>query len=278
MKKVICILALASICIAVVPGLSWRVAAAGVVPPLVQMHRRGTAHPVAFQWTAALDRSTGIATSTETSVLRGLQNSNNANKMFEQWVKMLFGSYPTWLVKSSVSFGLLRAVPFYEENDRKVVVGTSIEDALFRVSLLTFGLPQFSKITRNPSRATTTTAEKLNKSDETWNPSTAKITEYRVDIPVIGGLMAYSKKNPNMPRGSLRFSLEQECTPNNTTTENNTAAHDIRMVTSITNGYHPSISGPAPVGFVRYCTYKSTQSLVHAYVMWRFHKRCASEK
>eukprot|EP00550_Attheya_septentrionalis_P002088 CAMPEP_0198291776 /NCGR_PEP_ID=MMETSP1449-20131203/9190_1 /TAXON_ID=420275 /ORGANISM="Attheya septentrionalis, Strain CCMP2084" /LENGTH=246 /DNA_ID=CAMNT_0043990457 /DNA_START=382 /DNA_END=1119 /DNA_ORIENTATION=- len=246
--------------------MSWRVAAAGVVPPLVQMHRRG-AHSAAFQWTAALDRSTGIATSTETSVLRGLQNGKNANKMFEQWVKILFGSYPTWLAESSVSFGLLRAVPFYEGNDRKVVVGTSIEDALFRVSLLTFGLPQFSKITRNPSRATTTTAEKL-KSDKACNPSTAKITEYRVDIPVIGGVMAYSKKNPNMPRGSLRFSLEKECTPNTTTTQNNTAAHDIRMVTSITNGYHPSISGPAPVGFVRYSTYKSTQSLVHAYVMW----------
>ena len=137
---------------------------------------------------------------------------------------------------------------------------------------MTFGIPQFSKITRNPSNATTT-VEKL-KSEETCHPSTRKITEYRVDIPVIGGLLAYSKKNPKMPCGSLRFSFENECTPN-TTTPN--TPHDIRMVTSITNGYHPSISGPAPVGFVRYCTYKSTQSLVHAYVMWRFHKRCASK-
>mmetsp|Transcript_18995 Transcript_18995/g.31503 ORF Transcript_18995/g.31503 Transcript_18995/m.31503 type:complete len:201 (+) Transcript_18995:16-618(+) len=76
-------------------------------------------------------------------------------------------------------------------------------------------------------------------------------------IPINGGILARSDDGRNY--GGLSFSLRQE--------------GEI-METAIYHGYRPTIAGKAPVSCVRAWTYRSTQSLLHAYVMWRFHGYC----
>lgn len=75
-------------------------------------------------------------------------------------------------------------------------------------------------------------------------------------LPIIGGLLALPDKRNRY--GSLVFSLE----------------NNSRMATSIGHGYRPALAGSPPVNMLRAWMYRSTQTVVHAYVMWRFHKYC----
>jgi hypothetical protein len=76
-------------------------------------------------------------------------------------------------------------------------------------------------------------------------------------LPITGGIMALSDDGRNY--GSLVFSIIQE---------------GKMMETEIDHGYRPTIAGKAPVSYFRAWTYRSSQSLLHAYVMWRFHGYC----
>ena len=68
-----------------------------------------------FRWRAALDRKTGEATATEISTPR--QRSNRAGDQYvpitscscdDKFLIDLLKSYPVWLSRRSVSFGVLR--------------------------------------------------------------------------------------------------------------------------------------------------------------------------
>lgn len=203
-----------------------------------------------FSWTASLDASTGTASSCEISAIppacklhRSLEACKN-NKQIVSIAESLFPSYPTWLARLSVTFGLLRAVPLEKGG------GTSLRDSLVGSNLLTFGRP-----------CKTTVAV------QRW--SQYKTTRYTVTLPVIGGLLAYYPSSSSKKKGecgALTFSVvKMQATKHKST---------FSLETEIANGYRPAIAGGAPVPWLRKLTYRSTQSLVHAYVMWRFHRQC----
>jgi len=85
-----------------------------------------------------------------------------------------------------------------------------------------------------------------------------------VEIPIVGGLLANADPSEE-DRGCLRFTWLRTETHRERTGE-------IVLVTEIAGGYRPSLAGntlPAPLW--RKAMYCSTQRMVHAYVMWRFH-------
>ena len=164
-----------------------------------------------FRWSASIDLPTGVAVSKEVSTIPPgcqLRKGKSPNK--------IFASYPSWLSKCRVTFGILKT--------RDVKGEKWIKDRLFGYDILGFGKP---KVRNNCS----------------------------VSIPIVGGLMALPSKDGAY--GSLVFEL-----------------HSDELETRVAYGYRPSIAGAAPVSRLRAWTYQSTQSLLHAYVMWRFHFYC----
>lgn len=192
-----------------------------------------------FRWIASIDRTTGIAASRETSILPAscnLRRAFDSSRAPSKLVEDMFRQYPTWLAGWRVTFGCLRATPVNEEARHKQEI--PIRDALFGVTLLSFdgqGKLQRRRVKRQ--------------------------TEYNMVIPIVGGLMTLP--TPKGSCGGLSFSLIT-----------NTDRDMLTLETSIVGGYRPTIVGPAPVSRFRASVYRSTQSLVHAYIMWRFHHFC----
>mmetsp|Transcript_14348 Transcript_14348/g.19982 ORF Transcript_14348/g.19982 Transcript_14348/m.19982 type:complete len:236 (-) Transcript_14348:75-782(-) len=195
--------------------------------------------PKGFHWSASLDRPTGIATSIETScVLKGnpLHRTLSQVKPKQQLnsVRKYFEAYPFWVGRPAVTFGLLRTV---QEKGNEV---TSIQDVLFGINLLSFGRPQ-SRVQKDPG----THSKRLT-----------------VTLPIAGGLLAWKNNNRHdIDLGCLLFSLVLKPDRN-------------FFIETEISGYHPAIAGGPPVSKIRKWTYRSTQSYVHAYVMWRFHNYC----
>ena len=163
---------------------------------------------VNYRWTASIERSTGIATSREVS---------KAPHPLTQ-VQKTFASYPEWIAKPRVTFGILTA-------KQKGDGSTAMQVRLCRLEVLIFG--------KHTCKGKNT-----------------------IILPITGGLLA--RPNECKEYGSLVFSLRDE--------------HIVE--TGIDHGYRPSIAGRPPVSNLRAWTYRSTQSLMHAYVMWRFHNYC----
>jgi hypothetical protein len=166
-----------------------------------------------YAWTASIDRVTGIATSREVSTVPKPLRNHIAT----------FSSYPTWLAKPSVTFGLLDAKKNTTNGATMICV------RYFGSELLTFG----QAVIRDKNT---------------------------VELPIRGGLLAQinAKKRQH---GSLIFRQTKN-----------------QMIeTQIQYGYRPSILGPAPVPLWRGLAYGGSQSVIHAYVMWRFHRFCYSE-
>ena len=140
----------------------------------------------------------------------------------------------------------------------------SINDSLFGLNLLCFGIPR--------SSVTTAITNGGNRR-----------RSIQVDFPVIGGLLdgkrqAQATVSPIKisEHGRIRFVVEQEevkiqDTCKEKSRRSQTLWSNLRIESSICGGYCPAISGGAPVNALRKVAYLSSQSLVHAYVMWRFH-------
>lgn len=240
-----------------------------------------------FCWSAALDRKTGEATATEISTPR--RRSNRAGDQYvpitscscdDKFLIDLLKSYPVWLSRRSVSFGVLRTSVLSKQRDvtctridrtrppngieaqQVAAIGMSINDSLFGLNLLCFGIP----------RSTVTTA-KTNGGN--------RRRSIQVDFPVIGGLLdgkrqaqAATSTNDISEHGRIRFVVEQEevkIQDIEKAQQSQKIWSNLRIESSISDGYCPAISGGAPVNAIRKVAYLSSQSLVHAYVMWRFH-------
>ena len=174
-----------------------------------------------FRWRAALDRKTGEATATEISTPR--QRSKRAGAQYAQITSCdekplidLLKSYPVWLSRPSVSFGVLRTSELSKPRDvartrinqtralngieaqQGSASGISINDSLFGLNLLCFENPQ-----------STVTAVKANGSN--------RRRSIQVDFPVVGGLLdgkrqglAATSTNDISEHGCIRFVVEQE--------------------------------------------------------------------
>lgn len=211
----------------------------------------------AYAWEAAVDRESGIATAKETGTVptssrlyKSLNSTSDRDLL--RFTENLFSPYPTWLVRFPVTLGVLKATP-----DKKG--GFEIRDRLFGVNIISFGKTRGQRF----SFQTNT------------NRGHTKSSQCTLSLPITGGLLTLSdpsKKNGGN-RGSLLFTL--------TKSREVGAAADLdephETVCSITTtiaGFRPSIAGSAPVNILRKWTYLSTQSIVHANVMWRFRRRC----
>ena len=239
-----------------------------------------------FCWRAALDQKTGEATATEISTPRRRSNRAGAQHLprtscDDKSLIDLLKSYPVWLSRPSVSFGILRTRELSKPRDvtrtridqtrslngieaqQGSVSGISISDSLFGLNLLCFGNPQ-----------STVTAMKANGGN--------RRRSIQVDFPVIGGLLdgkrqAEAAVSPIKisEHGCIRFVIEQEevkMQDEEKAQRSQAFWSNVRIESSICDGYCPAISGDAPVNPTRKVAYLSSQSLVHAYVMWRFHR------
>lgn len=192
----------------------------------VQLFRRNDS----FTWEASVDRTTGIASSKETSF-----KSLRDEKEFP--AKRIFHLYPTWLCRFPVSFGLLRSV----QTSRG---GVCIRDRFFGRDLLIFG-PAKSRLV-----------------SVAFQEGIVHNT-YAIEWPITGGLLSIPA-----PRAALVFCLFTTHGQNGRTSS---------IVTRV-SGYRPALTGQPPVSRIRSAVYVSTQSLIHAGVMWRFHRYCWSNR
>jgi hypothetical protein len=211
-----------------------------------------------YTWEASVDRESGIATSKETGTIptgSRLYKSINttSDRDLLHFTENLFSPYPTWLVKFPVTLGLLKATP-----DKKG--GFEIRDRLFGANLISFGRTQGQRFSFQTSTKRGTT----------------KTSQCSLSLPITGGLLTLPA-DPSKPnggnRGSLLFTLTKSREVG-ATADSDEPLETVCSITTTIGGYRPSIAGSAPVNVFRKWTYLSTQSIVHANIMWRYRRRC----
>ena len=236
-----------------------------------------------FRWNASLDRITGEATATETSIPRRPRRAASPkyapSVCDEKSLIELLKAYPAWLSKPSVSFGLLRTSTLSEADDvsrnridrsraaqTDSASGVSI-NSLFGLNLLCFGEPRVSIMKSKAS-------------------DSGRCRSFQADFPVIGGLLdgkrdaTYSSSKNTNEHGCIRFVVEQEEIRDGVgdgKQRDRRCWRIVRLESCICDGYHPAIAGAVPVNPIRKAAYLSSQSLIHAYVMWRFHGMVLTE-
>jgi hypothetical protein len=244
--------------------LSWTVASSARVGPV-------RLPGGSYRWEAALDRPTGTATSREISAvpagsrlheaaIRAACNGGGGGGALDVMAERLFSDYPAWLCRPSVTFGLLRAVETVEG-------GTELRSRPFGIKFLEFGKA------RSLGRVSVGTAPAAG------DGGTERTSRCAIRIPITGGLLALPGPNNNEKRkdrgcgGALSFALRTKQTVKRSDeTEGSTLRCSI--VTGIA-GYRPAIAGrAAPTGRLRAAVYLGTQSFLHGYIMWRFHRHC----
>lgn len=243
-----------------IPNLALQVAAATPAPYFSLGPIRLWPGKHAFSWEASVDSSTGIATSREVSIVpprsflqRQFQNTPateiGEREVWTQIVQRLQG-YPQWLVRGAVTFGLFRAVPGYNNNN-----SYSLQDRFLGINFLTFGPPQSQRF----SMFKTVPIQDYNGATRMMP---ARVGDCIITLPIQGGLLALQKPN-RRDKACLRFTLQH-----------NAGSQETKLITEI-RGYSPMLVGrKEPVPFYRKWGYLSTQSLIHANAMWRFHRYC----
>jgi hypothetical protein len=212
--------------------------------------------PRGFSWTASSNRATGLASSKESSrcSLRNKQQLQQQqewykNALYEQRLHAsthdLVSSWCQFLCKGSVSLGLFQRRTLSRESTVSLNVGEksfelSRRDDEYASSMcprwMSFSLLTFGKARRMPL---------------SWNGW---------DIPFEGGLLSLENSNTK-ERGKLIFEMMRD--------EDDESV--VRLQTQVVD-YTPRLGGQAPVPVLRQWVYLHSQSCVHAYVTWRFHR------
>ena len=229
-----------------------------LISPVVRASNVSTIGPIrllpkkgSFAWKATVDRATGLASSQESSrvpqrstLFRILDQHDTVRKLS----KDLFSDYPSWLCRFHVTFGFLKAVQSNENGSYE------IQDRIFGIRLLTFGKARTRALTRK------TVQRKNNESPKQLSTST-------VTLPITGGLL--SRTVPRKSKSAMVFTLTALRSMESSTLP----LQSCRIVTEL-SGFRPLLAGEAPIRPFRACLYLSTQSIIHAHVMWRLHRRC----
>jgi hypothetical protein len=258
-----------------------------------------------YHWTASLNRETGLASSTETSsfLLPSVRTTSSKSATFmidrvsalwkgrhcERKIRSLskdfVATWPAFLCKPSVTFGLFRTVRTSDpcsllsshkdtrsgkelprpKPDSSESCVTTLQPRFLpcQLSVLNFG-PAMAR----PFRQSTGLPA---------SPSCNKnvlILGYW-EIPLKGGLLALPSQHRQTLSvcefGKLTFAIVKRrgsCNPN---LSKNQVNHHLYEVTTHIVDYTPWLTGPPPVDWLRKQLYLHTQSYVHAYTMWRFH-------
>lgn len=200
-----------------------------------------------FKWDAQLNSISGKATSVENSSLSG---EDLYSDTILKNVEREFMDYPQFLGRRKVLLGLFVA--------QKGEDGTNIRicDSLLGINLLTFGKIETKRF-------------KFKEMNEKLGCTIAN-RGVTVKIPILGGLLACQRKTENKAvsnSGELHFQLTQS-------RSGDPQAQDFLQIETRIKDYESAISGKPPLNFFRKALYLNTQSLLHAYVMHRFHSHC----
>ena len=187
-----------------------------------------------FSWQASVERSTGKAFAQELSRIPVQLPTKHQQNNGDPFLKDLLGNYPGWLSRGSVTLGLLQAVP-------QSGGGTRLQTRLFGINILTFGKPAAQKLALQASSAVRQQAIQ-------WK------------YPIRDGLFVAPTKQS--AAGDLVLTLR------GASDDNNIVVLDTQLV-----AYRPRVVGAhAPANPMRIALYLGSQSVVHGYAMWRFHR------
>ena len=253
-----------------------------------------------YQWDAKLHQSTGIATSFEQSIFRYKHQqppicnvedvdgsssilhrppplSTTKKKQIKQIIQDIFSSYPKFLSKSSLTFGLCRSIPSDVEKEDC----NHLQTSLLHLNVLTFGK---TLIVKSPKHIFIDNKALL---------STEKEVVCCIEIPIEGGLLANieskssttTKSKKDKDHGCIRFTWLQTKQPKQPNQQQDFKKHNkyhhpekIILITEIRGNYHPTLAGnKLPISNMRKVLYYSTQRMVHTYVMWRYHDYVVKE-
>jgi hypothetical protein len=217
-----------------------------------------------YSWSSAVDLSLGMAYSRELTVIvpsavrqknqdAAIVDPQDRDWDLDRMVLQLFETYPTWLCRGMTSFGLLEAVP--SQDQPKCF---DIRTRWWGVNLLSFDRPkrnrreQFIRSYIIPTVFSNLGRDKV----------------CTVTIPISGGFFAAGKDTK--VKGALVFKLQTTKVAQNG--DRFLAGGKRTLITEIHN-YRPMLCGTTiPFKTHRVRLYLGTQSLAHAFVMWRFHK------
>jgi len=206
----------------------------------------------------------------------------------------IFASYPQYISWNSVSFGFCStkrvANPNNNNGGSKKKNANNPRDDCFDiynpfvgVTFLTFGPLSHTVQTKKISRRNGGIFSRFKKSLSSSCSTNLQLLEHTIfvtEIPILSGCLVNRRKltnksdrNESTYYGSLRFEFQQDVST--------TDKDDLHQVTTGLKtqiiGYTPAIVGDAPVNPIRKVVYLSSQRLVHAYVMYRFHAYASSE-
>jgi hypothetical protein len=189
-----------------------------------------------FRWVASLDPKSGKGSAIEQSNIQVLKKDNEHVLALEPGLKNLFydlvKNYPKFL--SDVSLGFLTSA---KSNDG---TASTIQLNVIGIDLLTFAEVQIKE---------------------------SKSNTYALELPVKGGLLSLPPiQSDGEDRGCLRF----ECTIQQPS--NDVDSSVLHFQSLIQGNYRPWIAGYPTIPRLRKWMYLLSQSLVHAYVMYRFHR------
>ena len=206
-----------------------------------------------FLWQASLDSDTGRASSLEVSLCHSWINinTNARQRQVRQKTLNLVESWPQFLSRSTVTFGLIGNAPVADEQSTAILLRPFMD-----LSVLSFGKVRMGR-------------------QHLFNPKNV-IASF--ELPVSGGLLSMPLPFAK-DRGHLSFVVERidtsdkkNCIKKNTGSKKDGAGTSgIRLTTAIAGNYSPRVAGRAPIPAFRKWTYLLSQSPVHAYTMWRFH-------
>lgn len=208
-----------------------------------------------FLWQASLDSDTGRASSLEVSLCHSSVNinTNARRRQVRQKTLNLVESWPQFLSKGTVTFGLIGNAPVVDGKSTAVLLRP-----LMNLSVLSFGKIRMGR----------------------HNSFNRKNVISSFELPVSGGLLSLPLPFAK-DRGHLSFVVERtdmiSKSRNNIKSsaggKNSGAGSScIRLSTAIAGSYSPWVAGKAPIPAYRKWTYLWSQSLVHGYTMWRFHR------
>jgi len=228
--------------------------------------------PQGFTWGASVDRITGTAAAQEISHFRatatttgnGRNNPRSGAAALLAQTSSTLGRYPQWLCRASVTLGLLRVREEIASGAGATYGATSIQTRLGGIDLLTFDKPVGQRVS-------------VNTRDKASSRSLLQQEAVQWKYPITGGVLA------SRPGGALVVTLRQQQQPF-VTSPSSSSSMDLVLDTQLVD-YRPRLVGgavaastttttttrrgtnPLRVGF-----YLGTQSLLHGYVMWRFHR------
>ena len=112
-----------------------------------------------FHWTASLDTTTGIATSKETSItssslfLSSITVTTQQQRNKKKMITDVLCSYPTWLVKPRISFGLLQIMPVHTLQEAQQLFRHDQRRARTTTSTSTTTIQQFHSKNKNKNNS-----------------------------------------------------------------------------------------------------------------------------